>query len=174
MSTPKEKAEALAALKGQIPAMLDWLLNIWQPAPAMLSERYGCAPWIHPEIRERLDATAPEIRLLTLIDAVLFSDPLPLTWTGTAEELENKLIGSDSAHEARRLLSWSFAAGTYLGRLASRYPKRVRHAPYDGKRRKWIIEPDEGASETAADGTYLHPRSDEGASKPWEGASETA
>jgi hypothetical protein len=93
-----------------------------------------------------LDALAPETRLLVLIDEVIFT-PMAVgagrtvpeeIWNGTAEQLESRLGLSDFGHEARRLLNWPNAAGTYLGRLAAKHPDRVK-PDRTSTARKWIL-----------------------------------
>jgi len=80
----------------------------------------------HPELLEAIDGLSPETKLLAIIDTELFRVG-QTSWTGTAEQLEKTLCQSELGHEARRLLNWSNAVGTYLGRLAKRYPERFEY-----------------------------------------------
>jgi hypothetical protein len=110
----------------------------------------------HPEIVRMLNEVAPEFRLLALIDATLFAPTdagLPVVgeglpeWTGTAEALQAILTGMSSGHgyEARQVLSWANACGTYLGRLAKNRPDRVKQER-SADRRSWrISRPLEGS-----------------------------
>ena len=76
-----------------------------------------------------------------IINKVLFDDELSLAWSGTAEDLQIKLTAdNDYSYDARKLLSWSNAAGTYLGRLAKKYPSRFSLTRTQTSR-SWTIEP---------------------------------
>ena len=136
-ATAVDRAAFWDKIVSQIPAMLADLVKMKIPAE-MRSERFGVQHYHHPEILRILDDLAPETRLLDLLDAVLFTEsaPGPLGgpvskaneyFDGTSAEIEKLLTGcSGFDHEARRLLAWSGACGTYLGRLAKQRPERVR------------------------------------------------
>jgi hypothetical protein len=98
--------------------------------PAELQDsRFGIAAFQHPEIVEKVQETTPEIKLLELIDAGLwFGEINPESWDGTAAELEKKLVRENSqvSYEARRLLHWSNATGTYLARLRDSRAEQAR------------------------------------------------
>jgi hypothetical protein len=113
------------ALVAELPAFLAYL-ETWQIAPQFMSQRFGINHYHHPEILGALDALAPETRLLALIDATVFENPFCYKWQGTAAELERVLVSSSMGFEARKLLDWENAAGTYLGRLARRSPERIK------------------------------------------------
>lgn len=77
----------------------------------------------HPEIVEAIGLLSPERQLLELIhqlgvvcNAIMAGGQ----WSGTAADLEGLLTDREAStqHNARRLLSWGGACGTYLGRLA--------------------------------------------------------
>ena len=108
----------------------------------MRCPRFGVTSFHHPDLLAAIDALSPELRLLSIVDAALFKDssPAPGHYELTAEELERKLTSSDMAYEARRLLNWHNACGTYLGRLAAKHPSRVEHAR-TGDARNWLIRP---------------------------------
>src|SRR5262249_18990753 len=55
-------------------------------------------------------------------------------------ELERALFEAKGQYEARRLLDWNNATGTYLGRLAKKLPQRVRQHR-SAQSRTWIIAP---------------------------------
>jgi len=135
-------------LIGELPAFLDFLVH-WNIPGELRHPRFGVKAWQHPRLLTALDALAPETRLLVLIDEVIFTeieDPpgtkngihREVTWEGTAEQLERRLCISSFDNEARRLLSWPSATGTYLGRLAQKHPDRVKPAR-TGDARNWII-----------------------------------
>jgi hypothetical protein len=108
--------------------------------------RYGIAAYQHPEIVEKIQETTPEMKLLELIDLGLLGGGVHReAWEGTAAELERRLGENDRfSYEARRLLSWANAAGTYLARLrdseAELVSGRVKSRKVNG-RTVWTIEP---------------------------------
>ena len=95
----------------------------------------------------RLGELAPETRLMQLIDAEIFraiNGIVPtLPWEGTALDLEKRLTisTSDVSHQARALLGWQGAIGTYLGRLRKLYPNRFSHIRHHGQTPVWTILP---------------------------------
>lgn len=149
--TAAERAAFWARLVGELPAMLKFLVGMEIPA-GLRCERFGVRYYHHPEIMRLLNEVAPEVRLLALIDATFFTAPagglghnaaVPRgSIVQTAEELESGLTGQNANHsfEARRLLGWNNACGTYLGRLARLRPDRVQAARLAGARR-WQITP---------------------------------
>jgi len=138
-------------LIAELPAFLDFLMN-WNIPDELRHPRFGLKAWQHPRLLVALDALAPETRLLTLIDegifrghevaqgVIAYSGRDKPKWEGTAEKLESLLCDFNSpfCNEARRLLSWPSATGTYLGRLAHKHPDRVKDAR-TGEARNWII-----------------------------------
>jgi VirE-like protein len=153
MPKPTETLEQYAifwqTLMSELPAFLDFLLH-WEVPTEMRHPRYGMKTWHHPELLLALDALAPETRLLSLIDETLFTDhetPGNLItsskakdlWQGTAEQLERLLCDNPTVgYEARKLLSWPTACGTYLGRLSKKHPPRVQQGQRSDARR-WIL-----------------------------------
>lgn len=128
-------------LMEEIPCYLYWLKNSWRIPDTLRCQRFGIKSWMHPGLLESIDAMSPEIRLLNLIDDTLFKDPD--VFNGhidcTAVELEKQLLASEWSHEAKRILSWNNACGTYLGRLAQKKPHRVTFARTESKR-TWTIQ----------------------------------
>lgn len=116
--------EADATLQAEIPAFLHRLVSFQIPEQ-LRSERFGVTHFHHPELLTALSEMSPEVRLLSLIDAEREASGELGEWIGTAIELEQMLLETRSAHEARRLLDWNNATGTYLGRLAKKFPERV-------------------------------------------------
>ncbi|HEV2692313.1 MAG TPA: DUF5906 domain-containing protein [Verrucomicrobiae bacterium] len=111
------------------------------------SDRFGVAAFKHPELLDSLEEMSPEIRLLALIDEVLFSPLMTLEdsssdagdkWVGTATSLEKLLSNSTVTYEARRLLYWTNSTATYLGRLAKKMPHRIQRQRTNCAR-KWCI-----------------------------------
>ncbi|MBS0657907.1 MAG: ATP-binding protein [Verrucomicrobia bacterium] len=140
--TPERRAAFGRALREEMPAFLHYLAASEIPA-ALASPRFGVRHFHHPELAEALADIAPERRLLALIDAALFAGPAADEWEGTALELERLLTGSPVASigpEARKLLSWDNACGTYLGRLRRSHPKRFEQKRTNSER-IWSIKP---------------------------------
>jgi len=116
-------------LSAELPAYVYFLLNEWKIEPEFVSQRYGVTHFHHQDILVQLGELEPETRLLRLIDAEIFKLPITSDWKGSADELESRLLNpsSDVVHQARTLLSWQCACGTYLGRLKKIYPKRISY-----------------------------------------------
>jgi hypothetical protein len=152
--TAAERAAFWARLVSELPAMLKFLVNMEIP-DGLRCERFGVQHYHHPEIMRLLNEVAPEVRLLTLIDATYFASPAAMLGVAqstprgplvmTAEEIESGMTGAYASHsfEARRLLGWSNACGTYLGRLAKVRPDRVQ-AVRTADARRWQISPPPG------------------------------
>jgi hypothetical protein len=133
-------------LVSELPAFLRFLVN-WKVPNELRDGRFGIKTWQHPQLLASLDALAPETRLLELIDEVIFTDggigelakvKARVTWKGKAERLQRLLFDSDFGYEAKKLLPWASATGTYLGRLASKRPNRVQ-PDRSPNSRDWII-----------------------------------
>jgi hypothetical protein len=139
-ATIQQRGAFWDALLAELPGFLYWLDGYRIPDD-LVEERYGITHFHHPALLSAIDLLAPEVRLLTLIDAVLFRPgAISQPWHGTAEDLEGQLLASAMAFEARRLLDWNNAAGTYLGRLAAKRGDRVESARTVDVR-KWTINP---------------------------------
>ena len=128
-----------AQLMKELPMFLNLLVN-YRIVPALQSGRFGVKHFHHPELLASLSEMSPEMRLLGLIDAALEELTHVGQWSGTATELEQMLSGTKVGFEARRLLDWNNAAGTYLGRLAKKVPHRVQ-AQRTNAMRRWTIIP---------------------------------
>lgn len=140
--TPAERKAFTDKIHSELPMFLDFLLK-WEipTTPVDLrSPRFGIAHYHHPELLNAISELAPEQRLLNLIDTVLFT--AGKSWNGTAEELERKLTEFSSAvrGEAKSLLSYNTACGTYLGRLSKKRNTRVTWKTKHGYRH-WTITP---------------------------------
>lgn len=130
-----DRKENWRLLVADLPAFLDSLFTMRVPK-AMVCPRFGIVAYHNPEILEMIDAIAPEIRLLNLIDEVLKESDYP--WKGSAEELEKRLRSSAFGFAVEKLLYFSSATGTYLSRLAFRFPARFEARKNKG-RTTWII-----------------------------------
>ncbi len=106
-----------AKLMSELPAFLELLVHYQIPA-ALHSGRFGVKHFHHPALMSALSELSPEERLFALIDTALEEKEHVGKWSGTATDLERMLAETKVAFEARRLLDWNNAAGTYLGRLS--------------------------------------------------------
>ena len=138
-TTAEEQRAFRGTLTKELPAFLDELERFEVPSH-LSSSRYGVASYHNPQLAEDLASLSPESQLLELIDAAgnsLFG--VDERWQGTAAELRVELLSLPSTQrDARSLLEWKNAAGTYLGRLAKKHPKRVQHRR-TAELRAWII-----------------------------------
>jgi hypothetical protein len=144
MPMPTDTNEARSAfwntLISELPAFLYYLTKLEIPKE-IKHPRYGISHFHHPTLLQEIDALSPEFRLLSIIDKDVFGTELPVTWTGTAEDLEVFLTTKGTfQYESRKLLSWNNATGTYLGRLAKKYPSRFSQERSNVKR-VWTIDP---------------------------------
>ena len=133
-NTDEEKAAFWKQLMSELPAFAQFLMNYEIP-DELKDPRCGIRTYHNPELLAALGDLQPEIRLLNIIDHTLFGMPINgvyrqfglREWEGPAIELQRKLTERQATHEyeARQLLNWSNACGTYLGRLAKQFPDRV-------------------------------------------------
>lgn len=141
MNTTVERTAARICLAAEIPAYLHWLLHEWEiPKNLRDPKRYNIATFHHPELAESLDALSPQVELLELLELCYhgkLNAGIPVE--ATHSEIEVALRNHDQ-RRADRLLSWRNACGSYLGKLAKKYPNRVVHRS-DGTRRWWVINP---------------------------------
>jgi hypothetical protein len=149
--TPEEKERFWNVLMSELPAFVDFLLT-WEIPQDLRSPRFGIKHYHHPELLEALNRTAPEHRLLALVDNIYFRangmQPIPAAWSGTAEELE-RLLSHDEAfrRQVQQLLNFNSACGTYLSRLAAKPDSRVTRRILHGQTRWTIVSPVEVVGE---------------------------
>lgn len=122
----------------ELPNFITYLESLAIPKD-LFDKRFGVKAYQHPEILELLNGLAPEMQLLSLIDEVIFADqkddaPVRLS----AEQLKVQLLKSDYHQTVLRLLDWAPACGTFLSRLAAKYPHRFEMRKSKGKA-TWII-----------------------------------
>jgi uncharacterized protein DUF5906 len=132
-SSASQKAAFMAQLLSELPAFIEWLLAIEIPE-FMADDRFGVAAWQHPEILDALSSHSPEVKLLALVDHVVFSDGTE-EWVGTSEQLE-EVLADGAGEAARKVFTFSTACGVYLSRLAAHQPERVTLI----KRGQWSIK----------------------------------
>jgi hypothetical protein len=133
-------------LVSELPGYIHYLFNRWVIEEQLVSQRYGITHFHHSEIVSHLQELAPEMRLLELIDAEVFKYVEPIgrrtdPWKGSSMELEKVLTDSTSSvsFQARQLLCWQGACGTYLRRLKNLFPTRITFTTPHGVHR-WTIE----------------------------------
>jgi hypothetical protein len=136
-ATFPERQAFMATLLAELPAFCAFL-DAWQIPSELVSQRFGVTHYHHPDLLRAIDDLAPETRLWQLIETEVLADRE--IWTGTAEELERALTGSNggSAFEARRLLTYNTACGVYLARLAGKRPDQVEK-DRNRQSRRWTI-----------------------------------
>ena len=130
----------------ELPAFLFWLLEEFEVPESLHDSRYGVRAFHHPYICEILSEQAPETRIWEIIESVNLEGPAFTTdqssgirqWTGTALKLENDLRFSSYEEEVKRLCQYPSAMGTYLGRLSTKFPDRVRKQR-TAEQRSWVI-----------------------------------
>jgi len=139
-TTHKEREAFWSQLVTELPAFLYFLCH-WRIPKRIQSERYGITHFLHPTLLREIDALSPEFRLLTILEAELFRTSDAKPWQGTAEYLGKRLTGEGGyMNEAQKLLNWNNSTGTYLGRLAKKYPDRFQQERRSDMRR-WTIHP---------------------------------
>ena len=148
----EERAAFWKTLQSELPAFL-YFLSRWDLPEGLRCGRFGVQTYHHPELLSAIDSMSPQLRLLELIDAHYWPGCRERSVGGvvahtpgepsaavriTASELEGVLAGAGGSHEARRLLDWPNATGTYLGRLAKTHPTRVTE-DRTASTRYWVI-----------------------------------
>lgn len=156
LGMPDETQEDRVALAEQIeqelPAFLGWLRYGFQVPEGCSFRRTGVYAYKNPELMQVIQASSPEDKLLTVIDDALFADNDLEDWQGTANQLSRELCEGSFRHEAKALLNWTNAAGTYLGRLASRHPDRVVQIRGKNSRGWRIVAPEHRHSSSRMSG----------------------
>lgn len=138
-ATPAERDAFWKTLVAELPGFLSHVEQFVIP-PELVSQRFGITHFHHPELLSKLDELAPESKLLSIIDNHVLLDGRP--WKGRASDLEREITDDDCPyhHEARKLLTWPTACGTYLGRLKRRDSARfVNSQEGDDRERLWTI-----------------------------------
>jgi hypothetical protein len=139
----------------ELPAFL-YFIDHYQVPAQLQDSRYGVWAYQHPGIVEKIQETTPEMKLLELIDQALwYAHVNPETWEGTAGKLERALTCDSSlvSYEARRLLNWNQATGTYLARLRDSSAEQARGRVQSRKlhgQTIWTIRPVENPAPTPA------------------------
>ena len=145
-----QKTAFMQVLDAELPRFLNFVVNEYRIPEAIRCERYGVIHYHHKELMQMMDALSPETRLMDLMDTEIFGvgkgeallEDSTEGWEGRASDLEAKLQGDHSGvkNEARKLMIYTNACGTYLGRLRATHPKRISSRILDG-RTIWTIRP---------------------------------
>lgn len=137
--THDDRAKLWDTLMTELPAFLHYLLKEYASPGELRDSRYVVRGWHHPSLAAALHELSPAAALLVLIDTLApWGDESQ--WEGTAEVLRSELLSQSSAtmSDARRLLEWPQACGSYLGDLARKQPERVQQHR-TSTARNWII-----------------------------------
>lgn len=128
-----DRAKLWRSVMAEIPMVRAWLLRTFKRVPAPWREdRCGVRSFHHPELLAHLSSYAPEVRLLELIDLILFDDRDATPWTGRSIHLEEALRGHKLAFEVEKVLKGSNKIGTYLARLMKSNPERISKRMVNG------------------------------------------
>lgn len=95
-STEAEKQAFWRAVVAELPHFLWWLLNEFSLPAELYDERFGVAPWMHPEILESLEELSPWQRILGLIDRELFKAGGRDVWVVDSGYLHQLLTAEES------------------------------------------------------------------------------
>jgi hypothetical protein len=125
-TTQEERDKFWQTMVSELPALLHFLLN-WTIPDEIKGGRFGIRHFHHPELVVALRELSQEEQLQSLIDQSLFGtgggEPMEMR----SEELAATLKSDPNiGHEARQLLNFYRACGTYLARLAQSHSNRVQ------------------------------------------------
>jgi hypothetical protein len=146
--TPAERAELNEVIDEQLPAFLGWLRYGFVVPKECDAPRTGVYAFRHKALMETVNQLTPENKLMTLIDDALFSGNDHEDWQGTANQLSKDLCEGPYKHDARALLNWTNATGTYLGRLAKSHPDRFIYVKGRESRLWRVVAPEKRAEHT--------------------------
>lgn len=150
-NTDDERNALWDVIMDQLTAFMAWLRFVYVIPEHCKFPRTGVKAYKHPVLLEAISALSPEDNLLTLIDDAIFSGNDLEDWTGTANQLTKDLCQSSYSFEAKAVLSWSNACGTYLGRLAKKHPDRFIPIKKDYYRGWRIVAPSQRYPHTSRD-----------------------
>jgi hypothetical protein len=140
VNSSHEKKAFHDQLTSEIPAFLHWLLNYYGIPDAYADKhRYNVATYHHPVLKESLEKLSPESNLLELIDSCFAEDFGRVEISLTARQIEDRLRDRDS-RACEKLLTFTNAMGTYLGRLRKKHQKRISYI-HTEKGGLWKIHP---------------------------------
>lgn len=186
--TPAEQAALEAAIKKEMPAYIYWLLNSFQ-IPESIKEggRGGFKVVQNPEIIEKINGTAPELQLRELLEHLYLAPvveegtklkqrkpPAEPYWhkLGSAQEVFITVTEKSLVNLAgRKTLPSVRTCGTYLSRLAEKYPEQFhRYRGYGGiYKYKMKIDPERMLEMLEAEGYDANAYSGDLWSRPGKG-----
>jgi hypothetical protein len=115
-----DRDKNIALVEAELPAFLHQIES--RDLSEAYDDRQRLKCFWHPEVVEAVGLLSPERQLLELahqLGVVHNAIASRGEWSGTAADLEALLTEQGpTQHQARRLLSWGGACGTFLGRLA--------------------------------------------------------
>jgi hypothetical protein len=121
----EDRAANKAEIAKELPAFHSFLVSHRVPK-SIACPRFGVVAYHHEGLLRSVGETSPEVRLVSLIDEVLFGAGKRdvSEWEGTATELEMALRNSAFAPVASSLFYYPTACGVFLSRLGQRMPDR--------------------------------------------------
>ena len=155
--TTAERAAFRKVVRDELPAFEHDLFN-WEIPKDLLDGRMGVKTFHHPEILSKIQELSDEQKFLDFIDNLIFESPesQKQPWIGTQHQLEQQLKLSDSSKDVYKLLSWSKACGTFLGRLMPASQGRIS-CKHINNRNTWTIQPPGWTQETGSLGLDVNP-----------------
>lgn len=115
-----DRDKNIALVEAELPAFLHQIES--RDLSEAYDDRQRLKCFWHPEVVEAVGLLSPERQLLELAHQLVVVHNAITSrgeWSGTAADLEALLTEQGpTQHQARRLLSWGGACGTFLGRLA--------------------------------------------------------
>ena len=132
--TLDERDAFFAKLRGEMPALLDWLEK-WEVPAELREERCGVMFYHHPVLLASLHQLSPEGHLAELVDTLATASGIMLPWTGSSKDLKAKLCAHfTTQRDSEKLLQSPNSTGTYLGRLEG---SRVERLPMLNGIQRW-------------------------------------
>jgi hypothetical protein len=132
----------------ELPAFVHEILQLKVPARLRETEgvRFGFKAFRHSGLMADMAENEAEASVMEIINKLLFWEPEPDTFAGTAHRLRSALFekAEGDAHtlrELQRLCPSETRMGQIMARLASRHPKRITKIARWGSRRGWEIKP---------------------------------
>jgi hypothetical protein len=113
-------------IRAALPAFQDWLLNVYSPNPAVLSDdRFQIRPYHHPDVLARIQETGNATQILPIIDQWMLEVKID-EWFGPPMRLYQLLLNDQAG--TSKIVSSMFKSVLSFGRalsdLAHRLPDR--------------------------------------------------
>ena len=122
----KQYQELQKQIRDALPAFLDWLLNVYQPKPEVLSgDRFQIKPYHHPDVLGRIQESGHATQIMPIIDRWMKEGKID-EWFGPPMELYQNLLNEQLG--TSRIVGSMFKSVLSFGRtlsdLAYRFPDR--------------------------------------------------